>query len=138
MMNWVKKIERGIVTAVLLMMLAVVLLGTIELGVVLVQQMIKPPVPFLLNITEMLTVFSFFMMVLIGIELLETIKTYMQEHVVHAEIILLVAITAIARKIIILDYAELGGVKIFGIAALMLACCLGYFLIKKGGTVKLR
>ena len=64
--------------------------------------MITPPI-ILLEINELLEIFGFFLLVLIGVEILETIKAYLLEKVVHVEIVLEVALFAIARKVIILD-----------------------------------
>jgi len=77
------------------------------------------------------------MLVLIGIELLDTIaKTYMAESVDHAQIVMAVAIIAIARKVIILDVKDLSGLALVGIAAIILALSIGYFLIKKKEVVE--
>ena len=42
-----------------------------------------------------------------------------------------VAIIAIARKVIILDVKDLSGLALVGIAAIILALSIGYYLIKK-------
>ncbi len=76
-------------------------------------------------------IFGGFLSVLIGIELLHTIKMYLKEDVVHVEIVLLVALIGISRHVIDLDYKHLDPITIFGIAALILALSFGYFLIKK-------
>ena len=78
-------------------------------------------------------IFGGFLSVLIGIELLHTIKMYLKEDVVHVEIVLLVALIGISRHIIDLDYKHLDPITIFGIAALIIALSAGYFLIKKAG-----
>ncbi|MEZ4567971.1 MAG: phosphate-starvation-inducible PsiE family protein [Desulfobacterales bacterium] len=65
-------------------------------------------------------------------ELLETIKAYLSENVVHTEIVLgcAVALIAIARKVIILDVKVYDPLTIFGIAALIFTIAIAY-LIKK-------
>ena len=55
----------------------------------------------------------------------------MAESVDHAQIVMAVAIIAIARKVIILDVKELSGLALVGIAAIILALSIGYYLIKK-------
>ena len=103
-----KKFEHYIVIGLLVMMSLVVLLSTVELGVIIVERMLSgEPMLFLLNIADMLEIFGFFMMILIGIELIETIKVYLVEESIHIEVICLVAIVAIARKVIILDVYKL-------------------------------
>ena len=70
------------------------------------------------------------MLVLIGLELLETIRAYISEHVVHAEVVIEVAIIAIARKVIILDVKELDPLALIGIAAIIVALGGVYWIIK--------
>lgn len=122
--------ERVIVTALIVMMTLVVLLSTVELGWILVQDVLTPPVA-LLDINELLDVFGFFLLVLIGVELLETIRAYLTEHVIHAEIVLEVALIAIARKVIILDVKELPSLTLLGIAAILGALAVAYHVIKR-------
>ena len=82
-----KKFERYIVIGLLAMMALVVLLSTGELAVIIVQRMLTGvPHLFLLNISDMLKIFGFFMMILIGIELIETIKVYLVEESIHINI----------------------------------------------------
>lgn len=81
--NVLKLFEKIIVWTLLCLMMVAVLVSTIELAFTLFQELMKPPL-FLLNIEEMLEVFGFFLMVLIGLELLESIKAYLEEDRVHA------------------------------------------------------
>ena len=70
-------------------------------------------------------------MVNFGLELIETIKVYLVEESIHIEIICLVAIVAVARKVIILDLYKLPPVSLLGIAAIILALTIGYYFLKK-------
>ena len=133
----IKKFERYLVIGLLAMMVLVVFLGTVELAVIIVERMLSgKPQLFLLDISDMLEIFGFFMMILIGIELIETIKIYLVDESIHVEIICLVAIVAVTRKVIILDLYKLPPVALLGIAAIILALCIGYFYLKKGLSVK--
>ena len=125
-----KIFEKLIVMALLTLMMLAVLVSTVELAVILFQELMKPPL-FLLNIKEMLEVFGFFLMVLIGLELLESIKAYLHEDRVHAEVVFLVAIVALSRKVIILDYKEVTADMLYGMSALIVALGVGYFLVRR-------
>lgn len=71
------------------------------------------------------------MLVIIGIELFESIiKTYLKEGVDHVKVVLAVAMIAIARKVIILDVKEISSLTMLGIAAIILALSIGYYLSK--------
>ncbi|MFH0998640.1 MAG: phosphate-starvation-inducible PsiE family protein [Pseudomonadota bacterium] len=130
MLNLLKRFEHFIVLTLILMMMVVVLLSTIELGWLLIKDIITPPV-LLLEIDELLEIFGFFMLVLIGLELLETIRAYYVEQSVHAEIVIKVAMIAIARKIIILDIKDLPSLALIGIAAIVIALSAAYYVIKR-------
>lgn len=125
-----KIFEKLIVMALLSLMMLAVLVSTVELAVILFQELMKPPL-LLLNIKEMLEVFGFFLMVLIGLELLESIKAYLHEDRVHAEVVFLVAIVALSRKVIILDYKEVTADMLYGMSALIVALGVGYFLVRR-------
>ena len=127
----IKKFQKIIILVLVVLMAVVLLLSTIELAWVIIKDIITPPI-ILLEIDELLEIFGLFMLVLIGIELLDTIaKTYMNESADHAQIVMAVAIIAIARKVIILDVKDLSGFALVGIAAIILALSIGYYLIKK-------
>jgi uncharacterized membrane protein (DUF373 family) len=131
MLDVLRKLEQVILVALVLMMSVVVFLSTIELGWILIRDIVTPPVV-LLDIDELLDVFGVFLLVLIGIELLETIKTYFVEHVIHAEVVIEVAMIAIARKVIILDVKELPSLTLLGIAAIIITLAVAYWVVKRG------
>ena len=131
MLDVLRKLEQVILVALVLMMSVVVFLSTIELGWILIRDIVTPPVV-LLDIDELLDVFGVFLLVLIGIELLETIKTYFVEHVIHAEVVIEVAVIAIARKVIILDVKELPSLTLLGIAAIIITLAVAYWVVKRG------
>ena len=89
--------------------------------------------PLLLENSELLGIFGYFLLVLIGVELLATIVAYINEKVVHVEVVILIAIIAIARGVILLDHSNTDAIGMFGIAAIIIALCAGYYFLKKGG-----
>jgi uncharacterized membrane protein (DUF373 family) len=123
-LDWYKKI---IVAALAIMMAGVILLATVELGRKIFNSIFAAPV-FLLDIPQLLEVFSFMLIILIGVELMETIKTYFIEDQVHVEVVLEIALIAIARKILIVDVKEFAPLTMIGMAALVLALALGFYL----------
>ncbi len=126
-------IERVIVIALIVMMTVVLLLTTVDLGWMIARDILSPPM-FLMEVEELLDIFSFFLLVLIGVELLETIKAYFDEHVVHAEVVLEVAIIAIARKVITLDVKDYPSLTLVGIATIVLALAVAFFFVKRTAT----
>lgn len=132
MLNYLGRFEEIISRALLVMMAAVVLLTTIELGWILVKDVLTPPV-FLLEIGEILELFGMFLLVLIGIELMHSVKIFIKRREIHLEAMLIVALVAVARKVIVLEPKELAPEAVLGLAALALALTIGYYLVKRAG-----
>jgi uncharacterized membrane protein (DUF373 family) len=124
-----KRVERWVLCALMAMMGLVVVLATVELGWIIVKDVLTPPV-ILLEIEELLEIFGFFLLVLIGIELLETLRAYVVEQVIHAEIVLVVAMIAIGRKVVTLDVKLLEPLMLVGIAAVMLSLAGAYYIVR--------
>ncbi len=119
--------ERLVISALIALMAALILVLVVELAWSLVRDVAKAPLTLLEN-GELLDLFGYFLLVLIAVELLETMKAYLDEHVVHAELVLEVALIAIARKIIILDVKGLPAPSVFAVAALVLVLAAAYWL----------
>ena len=87
----------------------------------------------LLENHELIGVLGVFLLVLIAVELLDTMKAYITENVIHVEIVVLLAIIAIARKVILLDPASTDGLELIGIGVIIVGLASSYFLIRKAG-----
>ncbi len=129
-----KYVEKCIILSLIFMMAVVLILATIELGYHLVRTIITSDY-LLLDLDSLMDLFGVFLLVLIGIELLDTIKVYLHRNVVHVEVVVLVAIIALARKVVILKVETLSGETIVGIALLIIALAVAYYLIKKSGLM---
>ena len=129
MKDYLSKFEHFIVVALIIMMVLVVFLATVELGWIIIKDIITPPV-FWLEIDQLLAIFGFFLLILIGVELLETIKAYLNTNAIHVEVVLEVALIAIARKVIILDLKKYSELTLVGVAALILTLAIAYALLK--------
>ncbi|MBV5260522.1 phosphate-starvation-inducible E-like protein [Synechococcus moorigangaii CMS01] len=131
MLNLFKRYERLMIQVLLVMMAIAIGLATLDFGWVLFQNIMSPPV-LLINADQLLDVFSLFMLIIIGIELLESIiNTYLSKGRPHFEVVLSVAIIAIARKVIILDIKSTNSLSLFGIAAIILSLTIGYYFMKQ-------
>lgn len=128
-MNEIQKIERGVILALTIMMALVIVVSTIELGWIIFKDIFLPPI--LLIDAEFYEIFGFFLMILIAIELLETIRAYVRDRVVHIEVVLTVALIAIARKVIILDFDKLTGLTLIGIGVIILSTAGAYYLLRR-------
>ncbi|MCF8034137.1 MAG: phosphate-starvation-inducible PsiE family protein [Desulfarculaceae bacterium] len=126
----INRVERYTVLALLVMMLLVIVISTVELGIMLATDLINPPF-MLFRINELLDLFGFFFVILIGLELVETIKMYLDQSKIHVEVVFLVAMIAVARKVIILDAKSNEPMVLIAVAAVILALSAGYYLVKR-------
>lgn len=129
MLDTLRKIKRFFVSVLIVLMTIVIFLSIVELAYVIIKDIVSPPV-LLLDINELLEVFGLIMLVVIGIELIETVmKTYLVEGVDHVRVVLSVALIAIARKVIILDLHEVPSLSLVGVGVIILALAFGYFFV---------
>jgi uncharacterized membrane protein (DUF373 family) len=77
------------------------------------------------NIDQLFVIFGFFLMILIGIELLEALKVYLSEDKIQVEVIFTIALIAVAKKIITLDIATIPSLTLIGIAAVITSLSVG-------------
>ena len=107
------------------MLIGVMVLSTIHLGVLICHEIWAPP-RFLIRVQGLLEIFGYFLLVLIGVELLETLKAYLKKDVIHIRVVLEVALIAMARKVIIEEPNTVPGLTLLGIAALILALGIAF------------
>jgi uncharacterized membrane protein (DUF373 family) len=127
-----EKVKDVIVKTIIVLMTLTVIFSTLDLAWVLITDLLTPPT-MLLDATKLKGIFGLFLLVLIGLELVESMQSYLTDHAIHAEveIILLIAMIAVARKIIIMDVDEMGFQTLLGIAAIIVGLAVGYFLLRR-------
>lgn len=88
------------------------------------------PPAFIVDAQGLMELFSLILILLIGLELIETVKTYLEKGAVHVELVLLVAIIAIAPKVVVWDFDKYSHTELYSLAAMVLALAVSYFLVK--------
>jgi uncharacterized membrane protein (DUF373 family) len=71
------------------------------------------------------------LVVVLGLEILETLKAYFRDHYVRLEVILVVAIIAVGRHLVQIDFEHASPWVLLGLAAVIVSLTFGYFLVKK-------
>jgi uncharacterized membrane protein (DUF373 family) len=70
------------------------------------------------------------LVIVLGLEVLETLKAYFRDHYVRLEVILVVAIIAVSRHLVQIDFEHASPWGLIGLAAVVLCLTFGYFLVK--------
>ncbi|NJL49999.1 MAG: phosphate-starvation-inducible PsiE family protein [Leptolyngbyaceae cyanobacterium SM2_5_2] len=145
MVNWAKKLTKqlkndiflrrlnqfeGAVSKLLsLGMVIVILAMVVDLTIVLLGSIFTTgPGEFLGQ--PVINLFGLFLSVLIALEILENITAYIQNHVVHVELVIATALTAVGRKIIIVDLKDVPGVTLIGLAIAIFALAISYWIVR--------
>lgn len=126
--------EHWVVSAVQVLLMVMIVLGLLDL----VYLLFRGARSDLLNIqTEgelqraMQQGFAGILLVLIGLELLETVRAYLKSHRIRLEVVLIVAVIALGRHIVELELEDVDGLTLVGIAALIAALVGGYYLARR-------
>jgi len=122
----ITKAQAVTVSALMILLVIVVVLSTVHLGVLIAKELWTPP-RFLIPVPGLLDVFGYFLLVLIGVELLETLKGYIRRDTGHVRIVLEAALIAVARKVITAELNAVSALTLFGVAALILALGVAFY-----------
>jgi uncharacterized membrane protein (DUF373 family) len=129
--EYLERFQKIIVAVLSWTMAVVVFFATIDLLYELARYLISPPVG-LLEIKELLGFFGSILLVLIGVELLETFKAFRLRRSASVLTVLMAAIIAMARKIIIVELGDSSStINLVGVAAIIIALSAGYYLVMK-------
>ena len=124
----VKLFERAVALVLLVLLVVVVTLSTVELAALVFRDLSLAKNK-LLDADQMLEMFGAFLLVLIGMELLASLKDYVRRGAVRAEIVLEVALIAIAQKVIILN-PRASALNQLSLAALILALAGAFWWVR--------
>jgi uncharacterized membrane protein (DUF373 family) len=129
----VEKIERVVFKILTYILLVYIAAEVIELvyGFIQAAMANDDPLRLIFSRTRMQEVLQVFFTILISVELIDTFEHHMHHKAVKAINILLIGLMAIGRKLIAFDASHADGMVSFGLAALVLALAVGYYLIKK-------
>lgn len=130
LIEYLQVIIRASVRILAILMVVVIVMGVVDVGWTLYQKVLSPPV-YILTISDMLATFGAFMAVLIAIEIFINITVYLRDDVIHVKIVLATALMAIARKVIILDLTDIEPEYLWGIASVVFAVSISYWLVIK-------
>lgn len=130
---FIRKLNKSVVLCVKFMaifMVLVIWLALIDVIVHLYQQMGTSAIS-LFSVENLLNTLGDFLAVMIAIEIFLNIIFYLKKDVIHAPLVLSTALTAVARKVIVLDTKALEPQHVFAMAAIILAIGLSYWLVSK-------
>lgn len=129
--------ERGILHVAQILLMLVILIAVLELWYLFalaIRERLQEieTIPMLMLAVQ--RAFSGVLLIVLGLELLETLRVYFTHHRVRLELVIVVALIAVSRHVINLDFEHLDGSSLAGIAALIVALTGGYYLVRKASA----
>ena len=121
--------EQALAKLLGLVLLVVMVAGTVQLIGVVTTALVQPDTPWLGS--KLNAVLGDLLTLLIALEVLQNITSYLRRHVVQIELVLLTAMTAVARKVIVLPPgAENKPQLLGGLGIAVLALAAAFWLVR--------
>jgi uncharacterized membrane protein (DUF373 family) len=129
-MTYIDRFQNAILALMTWTMALVTLIVTLDVIYSLARYLLLPPVS--LQINELLNFFASILLVVIGVELLDTFRKIEHDKTVNVLTILLVTLISVARKVILMDLNDSPDyMGLIGLSVIIISLSLGYYLIKK-------
>lgn len=127
-----KKLTFERITSIILIvsLALVVVLSIPSLGYLIMEEVLTPPI-WVITVEKIRSILDLVLWILIAIELIETVRIYLDERGLKLETVLTVSMIAMARKIIAVRLRDYEPVMVLGMAALIASLGLSYYLIRK-------
>lgn len=124
------KIVRYCVKLTAVLMMFTILWSVLDVAVEIYEKFLRHPFRDL-DKEGILQVFGSFMLVLIAIEIFINITLYIRSHVIPVKLVVATALMAVARKIIVFDFHEVGAFHVFATGILVAALGGTYWLLER-------
>ncbi|MEB3169328.1 MAG: phosphate-starvation-inducible PsiE family protein [Synechococcaceae cyanobacterium] len=122
--------EKLIAAVLAVLLLVVTAVGSLQLLVATVQQLSRPGLPWLGM--RMNALLGDMLILLIALEVLQNITAYLRRGIVQIQLVLITAITAVARKVIVLPPGEESKpLLLVGLGVAVLSLAAAYWLLRR-------
>ncbi|TRU48517.1 MAG: hypothetical protein EWV49_03325 [Microcystis aeruginosa Ma_QC_Ch_20071001_S25] len=129
-MRSIHTIENLVSKVLSVALIVVILVSLYDLVVILIKDLFtREPVGFFSK--TLIEIFGLFLNILIALELLENVTAYLRKHIVQVELVVVTALIAISRKIIIFDPKKYSKDDLIALTVGTLALAASYWLIRK-------
>jgi len=130
LIGYLNKLVNYTVLVLAALMAFVVLCGVAEIAAEL-YVMIKSTPYVLLSISGITSIFASFLAVLIAIDIFINISLYVRKHVIAVRLVVATALMAVARKIVVLEFADIHPMQIIAMAGLVAVLGFCYYYLSR-------
>lgn len=129
---FVHSFEKLVSKILSLALLVVIFVSIVDLIRILGQDILTEPRGFFNR--AIFEIFGLFLNVLIALELLENVTAYLRKQVVQVELVIITALIAVARKLIIFDFSKSSSTDLVGLGVSILALSISYWIVRRVGS----
>jgi uncharacterized membrane protein (DUF373 family) len=127
-LGFLDTIEHFFAKVLSLIMIVVALAAIVDLIMALTQALIAPPTDRFASV--LLAIFGLFLNILIALEITQNITSYLGNHIIQIEMMIITSLIAVARKIIILDFEKISDRELLALSAAIFALSICYWLVR--------
>jgi len=125
----VERFERNLSRVLAVVLIVVLLAGTVQLVLSTAQALLQPGQNWLDG--GLIQLLDRLLLLLIGLEVLQNITAYLKDQSIHTEMVLLTALTAVARKVIVMPPGhDKDPMLLLGVGAVIVCLAAAYFLLR--------
>lgn len=125
----VERFERNLSRVLAVVLIVVLVAGTLQLVLITAQALLQPGQNWLEG--GLILLLDRLLLLLIGLEVLQNITAYLREHSIQTELVVLTALTAVARKVIVMPPGhEKDPLMLLGVGAVIVCLAAAYFLLR--------
>jgi uncharacterized membrane protein (DUF373 family) len=128
-LGMVERFERTLARVLAVLLLVVLVASTLQLVMATSMALLRPDQNWL--DAGLLNLLDRMLLLLIGLEVLQNVTSYLRDHAIQMELVMLTALTAVARKVIVMPPGqEKDPLTLVGVGVIV-ACLAGaYFLLR--------
>ena len=131
-LHGLKWVSRIIIMSLMFILVASMLLGTIDLFIVFYNNVTSPdPYSGVINVEDLYKIFSVLLIIVVGYELFKSMLLILGSDKIPVKSILKIASIALANKIITLNIKAVEVEEMLGLAALIIAIGASFFFYNK-------
>ena len=122
---------RSIVAVFLIIVISLLLIASIPSVFVLLRDELLREPKWLIDGNKIRAILDLVLWVLIAIELMDSIRIYIEKHVLHLESVLSLAMIAVARKIITLNIGAYESLTVWAVGFILVSIGVTYYLVRR-------
>lgn len=116
------------------LLMVVLAASTVQLVIVTAQVLLQPGQDWLGG--QLLQLLDRLLLILIGLEVLQNLTAYLRDHTFQTELVVLTALTAVARKLIVMPPGhEKNPLTLIGVGVVILCLAVAYALLRQRKTL---